>query len=219
MPPLLIRLLGAASIGLALFYNAAFSVLAARFDYPDILRQPVPEVMTRFAAGGAGLVLAWYALALAAMLMVPLSLALALRGPSATPGRVAAAILGALAGTVQAMGLLRWVTAVPALAELGPDAAPAFVALHQWGGVGIGEHLGFLFSAGFLLTMTAVDRARLPAVIAVVAALLMVLGAAEGPVLALGGNGQPFGLAAVAGYLGFSLWLIVTGLRLVRNAD
>lgn len=216
MPPIATRLLGAASIGQALYYNAAFAVLAARFDYPDILRQPVPEVMARFAAGGAGLILAWYALAFAAMLMVPLSLALALRGPVATPARIAAAILGALAGTVQAMGLLRWVTAVPALAELGPDAAPAFVALHQWGGVGIGEHLGFLFTAGFLLTMAAIDRARLPALIAIMAACLMVLGAAEGPVLALGANGEPFGLAAVAGYLGFSLWLIVTGLRLIR---
>lgn len=212
-----LRLLGATAIAEALFYNAAFSVLAARFDYPDILRHPVPDVLARFADGGPGLVAAWYALTLSALLMVPVTLALALRSPMVTPGRVAAAVMGALAGTVQAMGLLRWVVAVPSLAAMGPEGQAAFVALHQWGGVGIGEHLGFLFTAGFLLVMAAVDGARWAGRVAVLSAALMVLGAAEGPVLAMGGNGALFGLAAVAGYLGLSLWLVMTGILLIRQ--
>lgn len=217
MHPTATRLIGAAALAEALLYNASFAILATLFDYPDILRRPVPEVLARFAAGGPGLVAAWYALALSGILMVPLTMTLALRGPVASPGRVAAAIMGALAGTVQAMGLLRWVTAVPALAANGPADQIAFVALHQWGGVGIGEHLGFLFTAGFLLTMAALDRARWSGRVAVLSAGLMVLGAAEGPVTAMGGTGTPLGLAAVAGYLGLSAWLVLTGVRLVRG--
>jgi hypothetical protein len=36
-------------------FNAAFALLGARFDYPDILRRPTDEVLARFRAGGAGL--------------------------------------------------------------------------------------------------------------------------------------------------------------------
>jgi len=33
-------------------FNVAFGMLAARFDYPDILRRPTDEVLSRFEAGG-----------------------------------------------------------------------------------------------------------------------------------------------------------------------
>ncbi len=35
-------------IAVPLAFNAAFALLAARFDYPDILRQPTGEVLDRF---------------------------------------------------------------------------------------------------------------------------------------------------------------------------
>lgn len=54
------------------------------------------------------------------------------------------------------LGLLRWVYVVPALARayanptLGPEQreahAAVFRALHQYLGVGVGEHLGYLFT-------------------------------------------------------------------------
>jgi hypothetical protein len=37
-----------------LAFNAAFALLAARFDHPDILRRPTAEVLARFRAGGTG---------------------------------------------------------------------------------------------------------------------------------------------------------------------
>lgn len=52
-------LAGPLLIGVPLAFNASFAVLAARFDYPDILRRPTDEVLERFRQGGAGLVLAW----------------------------------------------------------------------------------------------------------------------------------------------------------------
>ena len=38
-------------------FNVVFGMLAALFDYPDILRRPTDEVPSRFEAGGTGLVL------------------------------------------------------------------------------------------------------------------------------------------------------------------
>src|SRR5215212_2703265 len=62
---------GALLIALPLAFNALFGLLAARFDYPDILRRPTAEVLERFAAGGSGLVLLWWAFAMTAVLLAP----------------------------------------------------------------------------------------------------------------------------------------------------
>ena len=51
-------LAGLLLIGVPLAFNASFALLAARFDYPDILRRPTDEVLERFRQGGTGLVLA-----------------------------------------------------------------------------------------------------------------------------------------------------------------
>ena len=41
-------LVGALLIALPLAFNACFAGLAAKFDYPDILRRPTDEVLARF---------------------------------------------------------------------------------------------------------------------------------------------------------------------------
>jgi hypothetical protein len=208
------RLLGVATIATAVAFNVAFARLAATFDYPDILRAPADEVLDAFAAGGAPLILTWYAFALSALAMIPVSLGLALsRGLK--PLWVSAAILGALAGAVQAIGLLRWVFAVPLLAAMEGDRGTAFLVLNQWGGVAIGEHLGYLLTAGFLGSMALAERAngaRLRPALAGVSTVLILLGAGEGLALVLGGSGAVFSAASVAGYLGFSAWLVMAGL-------
>lgn len=217
MTPLQIRLLGLATIGEALLFNLAFARLAAGFDYPDILRRPAEEVLARFAAGGPGLILDWYGLAASALLMVPVALGLALRGPALGPRQVAAAILGSLAGLVQAIGLLRWVFAVPALAALPQADAATFSVLNQWGGVAIGEHIGALATAGFLIAMAPLVGGRIAAALARSSAAVMVLGAGEGLLLATGKDGSLLGLAAMLGFLGFSGWLVLVGAALVRR--
>jgi hypothetical protein len=47
---------GVLLIGVPLAFNAAFALLAARFDYPDILRRPTDEVLERFRQGGTAFV-------------------------------------------------------------------------------------------------------------------------------------------------------------------
>jgi hypothetical protein len=41
---------GLLMIVVAIAFNAAFALLAARFDYPDILREPTADVLAKFRA-------------------------------------------------------------------------------------------------------------------------------------------------------------------------
>jgi hypothetical protein len=89
----------------AFAFNAAFALLAARFDYPDILREPTAAVLANSAPGGASLVLLWWAFALIAVLMVPLVVLLSSAITDAEPTLIAiATTVGVIAAVVQFLG-------------------------------------------------------------------------------------------------------------------
>lgn len=230
-------LLGTATLLLAIAFNLPFALLAASFDYPDILRRPAGEVLDAFAAGGAPLILTWYAFALSAVGLIFFAPALALATADwpRRPGlAVSAALMGALAGLAQAIGLFRWVFAVPALATLHADPATdaatrasletAFTLLNGWGGVAVGEHLGQILTLAWV-TLAALQAlssnqrlAKAAAVAAALAVAGMGLGLGEGLSLALGQEAPLLAMATVAGYLAFSLWLLITGAGLVAHS-
>lgn len=224
---------GVAAIVLAVVFNIPFSVLGATFDYPDVLRRPAGEALDMFAAGGTGLILTWHAFALSALALAPFAFAFAL-----TPERVArrpalaigAAIAGALSALAQAIGLWRWVFVVPGLARVhgdpaaGEDAKLAaertFDTLNQYGGVAIGEHLGQTLLALFVVLMAWLqwgERARLSAGIGFAAAAAILVGTLEGLAIALGQSGEIFSFVTIGGFLGLTLWLIVSGVGLLRG--
>ncbi|MGQ0565365.1 MAG: DUF4386 family protein [Gemmobacter sp.] len=215
MQPLPLRLAALSLIALAVFFNLPYARLAATFDYPAILRRPAAEVLDAFADGGADLILTWHAFALAALLFVPVALAHALAGGRVTafPAlAVAAAVTGALAGLTQAMGLLRWVMVVPDLARTGD--VQGFALLHAWAGVALGEHLGMTLTALHVALVGAIqarEGRRMLAVLAGVTAALILGGAQEGAVLALGRDGALFGALAIGGYLALTVWMIGSG--------
>jgi hypothetical protein len=227
------RPLGLATIAFAIAFNIPFATLSATFEYPDVLRRPAGEILTMFHAGGASLILTWHAFAVAALLFVPLSIALSLR-----PARVetspalaiGAAIAGSLAGLAQAIGLFRWVFVVPSLAGAYVDPAAAeatraaaentFNLINLYGGVAIGEHLGQLLTALFILLLALVqfrEGSRGTAIIGFVATAAIAIGTNEGLAIALGKSGDIFGLVTIAGFLGLSAWLIATGVTLIRR--
>lgn len=229
-------LLGTAALLLAIGYNLPFAGLAAQFDYPDILRRPAGEVLEAFAAGGPALVLTWYAFALSAVALILFAPALALETAdwARRPGlAVAAAIVGALAGLAQAIGLMRWVFAIPgmaaAYADPGTDAATraalevGFQLLNQWGGVAIGEHLGQMLTVVWVglaarqAWVTRLPWSRLASVPAGVAVAGITLGLGEGLALALGHEAPVLGMLAVAGFLALSLWLVILGAGLIAR--
>src|SRR4051795_7271261 len=81
-------------------FNVAFGMLAARFDYPDILRKPTGEVLARFREGGSALVLLWWGFAMTAVLLAPVAVLLAFVLEGADPALLA---LGAVAGVLAAL--------------------------------------------------------------------------------------------------------------------
>ena len=221
---------GIATITLAIAFNVPFSILASTFSYPDILRRPAAEVLNLFAAGGSTLVLTWYGFMLVALALVPMSVALAITPQrlQASPGRaVGAAICGALAGITQAIGLSRWVFVIPGLAAMQSGSDPmaqsaaqtTFAVLNQYGGVAIGEHLGQLLTALFVAQLASIqwnERSYISAFTGLVTAIAITVGTGEGLAAALGQPGDLFSKVTVAGYLGLTAWLIITGLGLLR---
>ncbi|EGF92094.1 permease [Asticcacaulis biprosthecium C19] len=220
------KLTGAGAVALAVVFNLPYGYLAQNFEYPDILRRPSAEVLAAFAAGGEGLVWAWYVFGLSALAFVPLAMALSLtperihRSPGVAIG---AALAGVLAGLVQAIGLFRWVFVVPGLArqeDLGAAGAQ-FDLMNAFAGVAIGEHMGQIFTALFVGLVAALqwgERARLSAVIGTVTTGLMVAGAGGGLALAQGQSDEMFAMLSIGAYLGLTLWLITTGIGLLGFA-
>jgi len=221
--------IGICAIALAILFNLPYAILAAIYDYPDILRRPPGEALTRFAAGGPTLILTWYGFALAALALAPLAVALSIsydrlaRRPALALG---AAIAGALAGMAQAIGLLRWVFVVPGLAQAQADPAgaaaaeQAFALINAYGGVAIGEHLGQLLTALFVVQLACIQRGEGAAVAAwtgFATAAALAFGTGEGLAMALGRDGAPFAMVTIAGFLGLTLWLIVTGVTMIRQ--
>jgi hypothetical protein len=160
-------LAGLVLIVLPIAFNVAFGLLAARFDYPDVLRNPTHEVLARFREGGRSLVLLWWAFALTALAVVLLSDAI---GDADGTLLAVATVTGVLAALVQVLGLIRWPFLVPYLARVAaePGASEArqeavdivFQAFNRYLGVAVGEHLGYLLTgawttlAGVALTQT-----------------------------------------------------------------
>lgn len=220
---------GLATIAVAIAFNIPFSILASTFQYPDILRRPAAEVLGLFSAGGPALVLTWYAFMLAALLLVPMSVALSISPQrlQSAPGRaVGAAISGALAGITQAIGLSRWIFVVPTLAVMQSETDPSaqhaaqttFAVLNQYGGVAIGEHLGQLLTALFVAQLSSLqwnERNYLTAMTGLVTTIAITMGTGEGLAAALGQSSDLFGKFTIAGYLGLTAWLIMTGIGLL----
>jgi hypothetical protein len=222
-------ILGTSAIAMAIGFNLPYANLVAIYDYPDILRRSAAEALSRFADGGAALILTWHAFAWAALLLVPLSIGLALTPANrATSDRlaIAAAIAGALSGVAQAIGLWRWVFVIPGLARRHAEgdataraaAEGMFDILNTWGGVAIGEHLGQWLLVFFVLALSALQwrqGKRLTGGIGFATAITTAIGTTEGLAIALGRDGDVFSLFTIAGFLGLSLWLILIGLHLL----
>jgi Domain of unknown function (DUF4386) len=151
---------GALLIFLPVMFNLCFALLARSFDYPDILRRPTSEILSRFRTGGSSLLLLWWAFALTATLLAPVAVLVGYALEGANAVLVAVSITtGVLAAAVQFLGLVRWPFLVPYLAraDADTDASPArreaidivFQSFHRYLGVAVGEHLGYLFTGAW----------------------------------------------------------------------
>ena len=222
---------GVALIATTVWFNVWFTLLAQRFDYPDVLRRPTAEILDRFRAGGPALILMWWAFMLSGVLLVVVAVLLFdVLGEGAPTAALFALVVGVLAGVVQALGLLRWVYLVPALARADADpgaseetraaVAVTFRAFHQYLGVGVGEHLGYLLTGAWTALVGVVilrgdavtdwvGWLALPIGLGLVACSAEFLGPNEERGWELAGRAVPLL------YVAWSLWLVVLGIALI----
>ena len=222
---------GASLVALPIAFNAAFATLAATFDYPDILRKPTADILSRFREGGTRLVVLWWAFAMTAVLLAPVAVltSASLDGANYTVLTMATA-LGVLAAVVQFLGLIRWPFLVPYLARVDAEESATsarreavdvvFQSFNRYLGVAVGEHLGYLLTGawsillGVALTETSVAPHWLGIVGIVIGALLALCS------LEFVGPFESRGWKVAAAltpitYVAWSLWLVATGAALL----
>lgn len=214
----------------AMLVNIPYTLLIMNFDYPDILRFPTGEILERFAAGGPSLIWTWLAFAwvglpiLLGILLLPKAL-----GYESPAGQVAL-FFGAAGALVQMVGLLRWPFVVSVLAQLYTDpqasagtqeaVTAVFQAVHQYGGVVLGEHLGQIFTILWmiLLSLSLLKNKAFPrwfSIAGIAASIVYVL--AQGELLATALPGFPvWDSAGLIGSLMWLVWMAVLGIILLR---
>jgi hypothetical protein len=222
---------GIVLIAVPIAFNVCFTLLAQRFDYPDILRSPTAEVLRRFREGGSTLILIWWAFALSAVAFAPLVVLLAGEIGDANPTVLSVSVVfGVLASIVQFLGLIRWPFLVPYLAreaEGETDGSPrsdaidvVFQTFNRYLGVGVGEHLGYALT-GCWTILTGIALIQSDAV----AGWLGVIGILIGPAFLLSALEfvGPFeasgwklaGQVVPVAYIVWSLWLFALGVAVL----
>lgn len=209
-------------IGLLLILGAfgvfvPYTILTMTFDYPDILRQDVGLVLTKFYQGGNQLIFTWW---LFAMLGLPLLIAYQLiekhlENKSLNIRWITT--IGTIGLLTQMLGLLRWTFVVPILAynfHEGNDtikeiSKALFQVVHQYGGVVLGEHIGQLFTVTWVIGITNVLKGsqsvpRGLTWLGYGSSLIYLLAQAELFATVI----PSFPVWDLAGFLGSTLWLV-----------
>ncbi len=157
MPPPAARTLAALLLLQPTLFAVPMVVLGAAIGWPGSLRLPAGEILPLIHSNAATVQLGYWAYLLVSLAMVPLAFALRAwfiaHGQPAWP-HDALAFLGATAGILKTLGIVRWLAAMPTLATLhAAPAAPraeielAFTALNAYAGA-VGELLGVQLASG-----------------------------------------------------------------------
>ncbi|MEV4514272.1 DUF4386 family protein [Dactylosporangium sp. NPDC049525] len=215
------KLTAALLVAAAVLTNVAFTALGTVFNYPDVLKEPVGDVLTAFRAAQAT-VMAWFAvLAVSAALFAPIAVGVG-RLSAHLAMRVAVPV-GIAAAVVQVVGLSRWPLLVPGYAADAASTDPAvaaagrdsFATAHLILGNIVGETFGYLLTAAWtLLVLVALGRTiagRWFSVLGTVSAILILAGVLSPLDL------PAIDLANFAGYVLWSVWLVAFAVLLVRR--
>jgi Domain of unknown function (DUF4386) len=207
-------------IAAAVLTNVAFTALGSVFGYPDVLKEPVGDILASFR-DHQGAVTGWFTvLALSAALFAPI--ALGIGRLSAHPAMRWAVVAGVAAALVQVAGLSRWPLLVPGFArdaahsdpETAAAARHSFTTAHNILGHLIGETFGYILTAAWislvLIALGATMAGRWFTALGGISAVLIFLGVLSP--LDLPG----IDLANFIGYVLFSLWMIVFAVLLLR---
>lgn len=223
------------TIGLLLIIGAImlflpYTALTLIFDYPQILREDAGFILSRFYTGGTTLIITWW---LFAIVGLPILEAYVLIGQKLEHKLYCirwATTLAVISGIVQIIGLLRWTFVVPVLAKtyvttqnesIKETCKIAFQAVHQYGGVLLGEHLGQLFTIAWTIMInSAFYKLQLMpkwiTALGYIAAFIYLLAQAE--LFATVIPGFPvWGLAGLTGSTLWLIWLILVGVEFMKK--
>lgn len=151
-------------------FLVAYAVLASTINWPQSLDLPAAEALRLVVAERQSL-LTGYALYLAySLALVPLAVLLP-RSLGFAPGRLLTlgVAVGAISATFRALGIVRWLTAMPPLADVYVAGAPgsatreaatvAYTVLNDYAG-GIGELLGVALTGAAWVVLVAAGLRR-----------------------------------------------------------
>lgn len=222
---------GRHALGLLLIADALLSfapvvILGAAIGWPASLGRSAADQLTAIAAQPGGVTLGYAVYLLYSILVAPAMIGLAARtfGGLQSPLAATVAAFGALSALARAIGILRWLTVMPALASAyagsGNDAALRlqiewlFTALTLYGG-GIGEVLGvsvFMAASVGTLAVGAWLRGAMPIWLALLGLLSAVLLAGLALPVLRGPEVVP--VAAAVSLL--SVWMLAAGVWAMR---
>ena len=159
----------------ALFF-AAFAVLAGAINWPASLGLPYNEILPLISANLSQVRFGYGLYLTSSLLTLPLGLALLMRlGNQPSISLWLTAAFMAMAAIFKALGIARWLVAMPALANLlaadatkAPAIEAAFTALNEYGGGTLGELLGVGLMTGLWALMLAIflaGKIRLAAIL------------------------------------------------------
>jgi hypothetical protein len=226
------RLIGNLLILGVILVMIPYTTLTIVFDYPDILRQDPGVVLSRFHNGGASLIGVWWLFAIGGFPLLQAYVLIGQKFEKQVYTLRWATTLGVISAIVQLIGLLRWPFVVPVLAtqyvtttDLATRQAivVVFTAIHQYGGVVLGEHLGQLLTIAYtlLLSRAFAQMALFPkwiSYLGYVASGIYLL--AQGDLFATVIPGFPiWGLAGLLGSSLWLIWLLVVGVWFWRLSD
>jgi len=219
------RGLGLLLIAEALLSFAPVAVLGAAIGWPASLDKPVGEQLAAIAANADAVALGYGLYLLYSVLVAPVMIGLAARvcGGLQRPLAATVAAFAALSALARAIGILRWLTVMPALAAAHATADPATRlqievvagAINEYGG-GIGEILGVsLFMALSLgaLCVAALRQGGLPKWLAATGLVSALMLAA----LALPSLRIDLQMPVAAAVSMLSLWMLCAGVWLLRR--
>jgi len=156
-------------IGLSLIIGAAllfvpYTILAVIFDYPQILRNDTGLILTKFYNGGTPLILVWWLFAIVGLPILEAYVLIGHKLENKLNYVRWATTLAVISGIAQIIGLLRWSFVVPILAKtyvtsqnetIKETCKIVFQAVHQYGGVVLGEHIGQVFTIAWVVMITS----------------------------------------------------------------
>ena len=205
-------------------------VLGAIFDFPDILREPAGDVLTRFNENPGPIRTAYYFFMLSSVVLIPIAVLLhqILTGGRSSALMNVATAFGVLTGMAQVLGFIRWPILMPFLADTfaDPQSSPAtrdavlvtYESFSRYSGMAVGEHLGWVFTA-LWLGLISVEILRHPTfprwmgLVGIATAIAFLVNTLEQFQI---GAEDAFGLLNIAVNLVYDLWLIALAVVLFK---